>query len=494
MTLSKQFGIWISCFLLPMITLAQGEFSSFTVTGHGQATVFATDYQCLGINPANTAVKYNDKSKRFAIGLGETAFSLHSGVLTKKELIQNVLQSGFSALSRQDQLSYATQFSKETNAMDFDVMLIGLSMNLGKVGSIGFSMRDRMDMYSKMGPQVSELLWLGNTASMFSDLIIATANGNYDTIPNTPGLSQDTLAMVVQGLSKLSNSSMNSLLQGTKINFSWIREFNFSYSRPIIENDNWSLYGGVGVKLLRGQALMSIVSENNSTQAVAAFSPMFDIQVDSLSNPTAMSIRPKLSNMDPIGKGMAVDLGVTLKIKNVLFASAAVTDIGGMNWNTNVYQFSNDTLSSLTYNGMQSVNLVDNLSQLSLGSDLIKWNGVSSYHTKMPATMRAGVGIMIADAIKVGVDAVAPLNREVSNLQHGMISMGAEVKLPFNFRISGGIIKGGNYSTPRITAGITKSSLNGMYEWGVASRDVITYFTQNEPTVSLAVGFLRFRL
>jgi hypothetical protein len=108
--------------------------------------------------------------------------------------------------------------------------------------------------------------------------------------------------------------------------------------------------------------------------------------------------------------------------------------------------------------------------------------------------MRAGVGIMIADAIKVGVDAVAPLNREVSNLQHGMISMGAEVKLPFNFRISGGIIKGGNYSTPRITAGITKSSLNGMYEWGVASRDVITYFTQNEPTVSLAVGFLRFRL
>ena len=473
---------------------AQGEFSSFTITGHGLGTVFATDYQCLGINPANTAVKYNDKSKRFAIGFGEGAFSLNSGVLTKKELLQNIFQSGFSSINREQQMMYAQQFAQQTNALDLDVMLIGASMNLGKLGAVGFSMRDRMDMYSKMGPQVSELIWLGNTAAMFSDLIIETANGNYDTIPNSPDINPDTLAMVVQGISNLSNSSVNSLLQGTKINFSWIREFNFNYARPIVETDNWSLYGGLGIKLLRGQAMMSVVSENNTTQAFAAFSPMFEVELDSLSNPTSMSFSPKLSKMDPVGKGMAVDLGVTLKIKDTFFASAAVTDIGGMNWNTNVYQFSNDTLNTLAYNGMQDVNLVNNLSQLSLGSDLVKWNGVSSFRTKMPATMRAGAAIMLLDVVKFGVDAVAPLNREVSNLQKAMISIGAEVKLPFNFRISGGVVKGGNYNTPRITAGISKSSLNGTYEWGIASRDIITYFSQNEPTVSMAVGFLRFKI
>ncbi len=473
---------------------AQGEFSSFTITGHGLGTVFATDYQCLGINPANTAVRYNDKSKRFALGLGEGAFSLNSGVLTKKELVQNIFQSGFNSINRDQQLMYAQQFSQQTNTMDMDFMLIGASMNLGKLGAIGFSMRDRMDMYSKMGPEVAELIWLGSTASMFSDLIIETVNGNYDTIPNSPDINSDTLAMVVQGISNLSNSSVNSILQGTKINFSWIREFNFNYSRPIVETDDWSLYGGVGVKLLRGQAMMSIVSENNTTQAFAAFSPMFEIEMDSLSNPTSMSFTPKLSKMDPVGKGMAVDLGVTLKIKDTFFASAAVTDIGGMNWNTNVYQFSNDTLSTLAYNGMQDVNLVSNLSQLSLGSNMLKWNGVSSFHTKMPGTMRAGAAVMILDVVKVGIDAVAPLNKEVSNLQKGMISMGAEVKLPFNFRISGGVVKGGNYNTPRITAGLTKSSLNGVYEWGIASRDIITYFSQNEPTVSMAVGFLRFKI
>lgn len=493
----KKFLQFITCLgfmLCIQPAFSQGEFSSFTITGHGLGTVFATDYQCLGINPANTAVKYNDKSKRFAIGLGEGAFSLHSGVLTKKELVQNVLQSGFSSINRNQQFQYAQQFAQQANALDMDVMWIGASVNLGKLGAVGFSVRDRMDMYSKMGPQVAELIWLGNTASLFSDLIIETANGNYDTIPNSPNINTDTLAMVVQGISSLSNSSVNSILQGTKINFSWIREFNFNYARPIVETDNWSLYGGVGVKLLRGQAMMSVVSENNTTQAFAAFSPMFEVQVDSLSNPTSMTFSPKLSKMDPVGKGMAVDLGVTLKIKDIFFASAAITDIGGMNWNTNVYQFSNDTLSSLAYNGMQDVNLVNNLSQLSLGSDLVKWNGVSSFHTKMPATMRAGAAIQIADAVKLGIDAVAPLNREVSNLQKGMISMGAEVKLPFNFRISGGVVKGGNYDTPRITAGLTKSSVNGTYEWGIASRDIITYFSQNEPTVSMAVGFLRFKI
>jgi hypothetical protein len=103
---------------------AQGEFSSFTITGHGLGTVFASDYQCLGINPANTAVKYNDKSKRFALGLGEGAFSLNSGVLTKKELVQNIFQSGFNAINRDQQLMYARQFAQQTNALDMDFMLV----------------------------------------------------------------------------------------------------------------------------------------------------------------------------------------------------------------------------------------------------------------------------------------------------------------------------------------------------------------------------------
>ena len=148
---------------------AQGEFSNFNITGHGLATNFATDYQCIGINPANTAVRYSEEDKRFVFGLGEMAFSLHSGVLTKRELIQNVAQSGFQTITRDQQLIYAEQFSRQVNAFDFDATTIGLSLNVGKIGSFAFSSRERVDMYSKLGSQISDLIWLGRTASYFTD-------------------------------------------------------------------------------------------------------------------------------------------------------------------------------------------------------------------------------------------------------------------------------------------------------------------------------------
>lgn len=85
------------------------------------------------------------------------------------------------------------------------------------------------------------------------------------------------------------------------------------------------------------------------------------------------------------------------------------------------------------------------------------------------------------------------MNDNLNNLQKGLITIGGEITLPTNIKISAGVIKGGNYQTTRVSCGISKTSLNGHHEMGIASRDIITYFTQNEPTVSLAMGFLRFK-
>jgi len=39
--------------LISTLALGQGEGSVFSSTGRGVSTTFATDYQSLGINPAN---------------------------------------------------------------------------------------------------------------------------------------------------------------------------------------------------------------------------------------------------------------------------------------------------------------------------------------------------------------------------------------------------------------------------------------------------------
>lgn len=486
------------------ISWGQTEFSSFNLTGHGQATVFATDYQCLGINPANTSVKYGEFDRRIAFGLGETAFSLHSGILAKRELMQNIFRNDFDQLDLSQQLDYAYQFSQENNAFDLDITNIGFSLNAGKIGSFAFVVKDRIDFYSQFGPKVSELIWLGRNANdIFSELMVTFDDNTVQTLSNNPDSLSAFLSSIdtstistIQGLTNATSSNMNDLLQGTKIHFSWMREFNFAYSRPLIESDEWSIYAGIGVKFLRGQALMTLDSKDGQTDAFAGFSPMFSIQYDENNVPSGFGeFKPSLVSPKPIGFGTGVDLGVTMKYGKTLFFSAAVTDIGGINWKTDMYEFSDDTLLTLDYNGMQNVDIASNISQISLGSDLIDWRArLSNYKTQLPTTFRLGVGLYLMDRVKLGLDWVAPLNDAVANVQKAVITAGAEVRLPLNFKVSLGITKGGNYNTTRLTAGLSKMSFNGIYEWGIASRDLVTFITNNEPTVSLAFGFLRFRI
>jgi hypothetical protein len=492
--------------VLNTTAISQTEFSAFNLTGHGQSTVFATDYQCLGINPANTAVKYGEFDRRVAFGFGEAAFSLHSGVLLKKELMQNLFRTDFNSIDQSQQLDYAYQFSQENNAFDLDVTNFAISANMGKLGSLAFGIRDRVDFYSKFGPKVSELIWLGKNANdIFQDLQIQFDDGTLDTIANDPAalaaylgtLGSDTaLISTIQGLTNASSSNMNDLLQGTKIHFSWIREFNFAYSRPIFESDEWSLYAGLGFKILRGQALMSLDANNGKTEAFAGFSPMFNIEFDEDSVPSGFGkFSPSLSNPKPIGFGSGVDIGVSLNYKKNFFFSAAINDIGGMNWKTDIYEFSDDTLLSLDYGGMQNVDIANNISQISLGSDFLKWRkNLVPYNTRLATTFRMGIGIYLMDRIKLGLDLAAPMNNQVGNLQKGVYTIGGEVRLPLNLKISLGMTKGGNYNTTRLTAGISMMAFNGIYEWGIASRDLITFLSDNEPTVSLAFGFLRFRI
>jgi hypothetical protein len=241
---------------------------------------------------------------------------------------------------------------------------------------------------------------------------------------------------------------------------------------------------------------MTLDSKNGTTEAFAGFSPMFSIQYDENNVPSGFGkFQPNLVSPTPIGFGTGLDLGVTMKYGENLFVSAAVTDIGGVNWRTEIYEFSDDTLLTLDYSGMQSADIANNIGQISLGSDLIDWRtSFNEYRTKLPTMFRLGVGLYLMDRVKLGLDWVAPMNDAVANVQKAVITAGAEVRLPLDFKISMGITKGGNYSSTRITAGISKMSFNGIYEWGIASRDLVTFITNNQPTLSLAFGFLRFRI
>ncbi|MFN6379151.1 MAG: DUF5723 family protein [Flavobacteriales bacterium] len=467
--------------------LSQTENAAFSITGHGLGTTFSTDYQAIGINPANLDIASQFEGRRYALGFSEIGASFYSGILSKTDIRKNLFGGNFDQLSREEKAAYALEFAQENNALDLDIMSTGFSFQTNKAGSFAFSVRDKVDYYSKLGPQVSDLLWLGNTSDYFTQYILSTG----DTINGYPNISPDSLALIVQGLNLDNPQSIGEITRGTSIRFSWVREFNLSYGKLLLSTEDFKIFGGVGLKLLVGQGYMEIQNDNGKAEGFSSLSPIFDIDYSEISenNPSAL---PDDKKLKPVGLGYGFDLGATVVVKDKLYFSAAVTDIGSMTWDGNVYSLKDVVLSNYISSGIENLQLTEQLEALNGGDGLVEWEGEGSITTKLPAMMRGGVSFIFNNKFKAGVDIVNSLNNEVGSLEKANIAFGGEFSPLKWLHFSAGYMTGGNY-VRKIPAGIRFTPGNGKYEIGFASRDLITFFTDNQPTVSLAMGFLRFR-
>jgi hypothetical protein len=483
------------CLLLVIFTAphiqSQTEGSAFTLTGMGVATPFARDYQTLGINPGNLDIT-PDYDRYGTIGMAEGGFSIYSQVFTKPELRQNVFSEEITDFSQSQQRDLAIEFSKGENAFDIDIMPFGLSIHTEKAGTFAFSTRERLDFYSKLGSQISEILWLGYNASYFDSLVVSTGLNQYDTIPNDPSIDPDKLN-IVQGFTNPENAqSLSELLDGTKFGFTWMREFNLGYGKRLFKSDNFEVHGGLGLKLLIGQGMLDIVGSGGQATAFSAMSPLFNIDYDEIADQNPSALKEDAPPLTPVGLGFGFDVGGVVIFKEKFILSTSVTDIGSVTWDGNVYKLKDIELLDAENSGLESANIIEQVEQLNGSDGILNWQGSESRTTKLPTTMRAGFGYDSKSFFKVGIDVVAPLSEDLANMQSVAIAVGGEIRpLPW-IHLQAGFTQGGNYGT-KIPVGVYFTLGKGTYEVGVASRDLITFFRDNDPTISVAFGFLRFR-
>ncbi len=479
---------WI---LTPKIS-AQTEGAAFTLTGMGVATPFARDYQTIGINPANLDMDtpYN---KTVTLGTFEGGVSFYSAALTKAEVRQNLSREKIKDFTQEQQRQYALEFANSPNALDLDITHLGLSIKTKKLGTFAFRSRDKMNIYYELGPQVSEILWLGYTASYFDSLIVNN-NGIKDTIPNSPNIDQATFESIVSGYTPLDSAlNITQLLQGTKLRFSWVREFNFAWGKKVWSNEDFQLLAGVGVKALLGQGLLAIDARDGKAEAFSSLSPLFNVDYSNINGQSPSQLPANSSPIKPVGFGIGIDLGATLVYKEHFVLSAAITDIGSMTWDGNVYKLKETKLTGFDNLGFESTDFYEQISTINGSDALINWQGAEKLTTKLPTTMRIGVGYQNFPMWKVGIDIVAPMNDDVASMERAVVAVGGEFCPIPAIHLQLGFVQGGNYDT-KMPAGIYFTiGANGTYEFGVASRDIITFFTKNQPTVSAAFGFLRFR-
>jgi len=479
----------------------QIEYSSFTSTGRGGATTFVTDYQALGINPANLGWHSEFEEKKFAMGFNELTYSIHSGALSKQTLRDEFK----SAIRREEGASFtydekvqaAKDFSEAGLALNFNYGSFGFAYNTDKFGGIAFRVNDNVSWYSKFNEDISEILFLGKTAPYFDSLMVLLPSGDTSMILNdtsmVSGLNQDS---IINGIATLP-SNISKLFEGSQISLSWTREYNLSYGRKIIEKDSvFALYAGVGIKYFQGMAYVDITSNGDGQmEAFSSMSSAFGINYGeaALSNPSADSIASSFLPRS-VGHGFGMDFGVNVLLFNKLKIGLAVNNIGSMTWDGNVYTVKDTLVFDTQSAGLNNFNVASQLGDI-LGEDgVFEYNGLASKTVNLPTVVRFGASIELGKKIELGFDMLLPTNEVPGpgSYQGAVIGFGGDVQpIPW-LRLSAGVMTGGNYDMS-MPIGLTFVLGKGSFEAGIASRDAFTFFVNDGPTLSLSTGFMRFR-
>ena len=498
-------------FALP--TFAQLDLSAFTATGRGGvATTFSTDYQTIGINPANLGFVKSFRDPLVTLGFNEASFTVRAEPLTRSELFKAIFKSGgkIEPLSYREKEELSRRYAGKEFIVNLDAMLIGASVHLpGNIGA-AFSVRDRVQLYTKLGPLASNLAFLGANSAYFSHLrlsdgrILENDRFPFDQEnPNATTLSEGEQASVVIGF--FTNDSLNALtarevMKDSRISASWLREYNFNIGGRIYDSYNFSLYAGAGVKLIRGILSLDIDINNNSEfnqNSLSIANGLIDFDQFSIQNNIRFS---DLAFPSGAAKGFGLDFGLTMVIKRNFYVGAAITNIGKITPNAaGSYRIeSNNKVRQFQGHGLDQFSLLSSTeNSFAIGGERspINWQQVEIDPIELPTNVRVGASYEYLKTVHVGIDIIQPLNKTAGNLESTLIGVGGDFRLAKLFKIS----SGANFiigNRPNIPLGFTYSSRKGRYEAGIATKDIFTYLRGNAEgsTFSLATGYLRFKL
>lgn len=443
----------------------QSQYSSSSATGSGLPTTLLTDYQCVGINPANLG--WSNDNKQFHLGLAEVGVGIYSEAITKKE-IENFFTSD-DPFTETDKIDAAKRFANSRMVLDAEAVSVGFSFQKKNVGGFAFKVNDRNLWNIKLNTTAAEILWLG-------------FNSDYFDLKEVDPITQE----IVAGISTNPMPAVD-LLKGTRITSLWIREYGFSYGRHIFESETFKLYGGIGLKYIQGYSIIEINTEGSELTAFSSLSPVFDINYPKES-PSSLSG----TNFDPVGNGFGIDLGLTADIVNQFRLSAAINDIGNIKWDGNVYQASySSTIKRIETGGLGNESIADLIDALAVQDEVFQWEGVASIDRPLPSTLRGGAAYIGMKKLHAGFDILVPLNDAPGSRDAALWNLGLRYQPLRSIAISSGVGSGGDASF-HWSLGFDFTVAN-TWEIGLATRDITTLFKSENPYLSMVFGLLRFK-
>ncbi|MBK9731902.1 MAG: hypothetical protein IPO83_11565 [Chitinophagaceae bacterium] len=433
----------------------------------GAGSTLYRDYQSAGVNPANLGI-FGDET-RMTFAFFDASGLVYSDALPKTDLVQSIIHG--KKLSEDEKLTIAQLFAEDGLSFNYELMPVAFALQIPKVGGLSFTWKEKLSGDAILNPAFADLVFNGLN-SKYIDTIIQDAAGYL------VGHTDTTL-------------SYSQYFNGSSFQSSWTRDFNISYGRKIIDLEGISIYGGIGVNFLLGNAITDISYSENTATGFAAYSSVFDIDYANITNPQ-LDLK---GNLYPVGKGFAIDFGGTVSIKNKIFGGISVTNMGSMKWNGNLVKLNDGILDSVVnFIGVNSADIYSDIASLLNAGGLFSWSPQSEIKQTLPAQLRIGGAIRPLDKLEIGVDVIQPLNKHPGSIQQTMLSALVSFVPVKALKITTGMM-GGGVADFDIPLGVAFSfTPEQAWQISIGTRDIISLFKQNTPTLSLSVSMLRFSM
>lgn len=490
----------VSLLGMSFIIQSQTQYSAYTAIGKGVATPYLRDYQSLGINNSALGWGTGYENKNTVLGMTEFAVGISSPTLDRDRM-RNAAQGLYNNLTSNSQPEVdwdrqreaAADYAQSGVAINADYNWFGGYFYNEKFGGIALSIRENYNWYSRLNDETTDIIFRGKLSNYFDSLQIVI-NGDTSMIANNMNIGEDTLNAVISG--RLNNPVLLSeLTNGSDINFRWNREYNFGYGRRILGNDSTlAIYGGVGGRFIQSVAMVDFRSNDDGVEMNSSLSPFFGIDYGAIetTNPSAVlennGIFPDISGM-----GYGLDFAASVILMKKIRIAASVNNIGSVTYKSNVYSVRDTLFSEITIPGLNDDDITQSLDQILTTGSIMTLEGREELVLPNAANFRLGGSIDFIDQVSLGVDIVAPFDRTApGSLQNAVISVGGDFKPVKWLQLSAGYFGGGVYRH-NIPLGINFILKDGAYEFGFASRDAFSFFSNNSNALSFAMGFARIR-
>ena len=476
---------------------AQTQGVAFSTVGKGVATPFVTDYHALGINVSALGWGTGYEGKRFTVGASEFGFGIYSETLNSqklrnlsKTLYNQAVNKEASGMDYNQQLSAAGDYAESGVSVFLDFNWAGFAYQTEKFGGIAFNIRENYQFYSKLNKQTSDLIFRGKFSDYFDSLTVVFGSDT-SVIANNTNISQDTLAAVIQGNINVP-LRLSAITNGSAVRMVWNRSYNIGYGRKILGNDStFAIYGGIGARLIQSMAMFDFESTSNGVQVQSSITPAFNIDYGNISGANVLNYDGGIP--PAVGNGYGIDLALSVVMFKKLRVAAAINNIGSVTYKRNVYSVRDTLVGDFALAGLDEANITNAINQMLREGGILKLEGKEKFKLANAADFRIGASLEAFKILRVGFDLVAPFDNEnPGSLQNAIFSFGGDVRPLKWLSLNAGYYGGGVYKN-NIPVGVTFILKDGGYEFGVASRDALSFFTKNAHSVSVAFGFARFR-